>query len=406
MIEYRILGPLEVRANDRVIEIGGPKLRALLVILLLRAGESVPRDVLVHELWGEQPAAGVQHTLDVHVSRLRKTLEAAAADGPVLVTQHGAYRLRLAEGQLDVTLFERLVAEGRDALAGNAPEQAAAKLRAALKLWRGQALADLANGPGPRVEAARLEELRLAAIEDRIEADLALGRHEDVAGELQALIASHPLRERLRGQQMVALYRCGRQAEALEAYQAARRTLVGELGLEPGPELQRLEGAVLQQDASLELPDRAVAAPALGPAAGIRRPSLTGTGGKRRLIAIAGALAVAIALVVTLAPHESAHLVAAADSVGVIDGNATGLSAVVTGVGRPGGVAYGSGAVWVTDTADDLLLKADLAGQVIDRIPVGRGPAGVAAGDGESGWQTSSTAPFRRSIRDPVRRSR
>ena len=383
MIEYRILGPLEVRANDRAIEIGGPKLRALLVILLLRAGESVPRDVLVHELWGEQPAAGVQHTLDVHVSRLRKTLE-AAADGPVLVTQHGAYRLRLAEGQLDVTLFERLVAEGRGALAGNAPEQAAAKLGAALKLWRGQALADLANGPGPRVEAARLEELRLGAIEDRIEADLALGRHEDVAGELQALIALHPLRERLRGQQMVALYRCGRQAEALEAYQAARRTLVGELGLEPGPALQRLERAVLQQDASLELPDRALAAPALGPVAGTRRPSLTGTGGnKRRLIAVAGALAVTIALVVTLATHQSAHLVAAANSVGVIDGNRADLSAVVTGVGRPGGVAYGSGAVWVTDSADDLLLRVNSAGQVIDRIPVGRGPAGVAAGDGE-----------------------
>ncbi|MFY9671580.1 MAG: AfsR/SARP family transcriptional regulator, partial [Trebonia sp.] len=245
MIEYRILGPLEVSANGRLIEVGGPKLRALLVILLLRANESVPRDVLVHELWGEQPPVGAQHSLDVYVSRLRKSLD-AAADGSVVMTRPGAYSLRLAEGQLDARRFEQLVGQGRAALAANAPSQAAEKLRSALELWRGQALADLVNGHGPQIEAARLEELRLCAIEDRIDSDLALGRHADVASELAALAAVHPLRERLHGQLMIALYRSGRQAEALEAYQAARRTLVEELGLEPGPALRRLESAILR----------------------------------------------------------------------------------------------------------------------------------------------------------------
>jgi len=150
MIDYRILGPLEVSADGRVLEVGGPRLRALLVVLLLRANEPVPRDVLVHELWGEQPPAGAQHSLDVYVSRLRKSLD-AAANGPVVLTRPGAYSLRLAGEQLDAHRFERLVAEGRAALGGNEPGQAAAKLRAALELWRGPALADLVNGHGPRV---------------------------------------------------------------------------------------------------------------------------------------------------------------------------------------------------------------------------------------------------------------
>jgi YVTN family beta-propeller protein len=379
MIDYRILGPLEVSANGRLIEIGGPKLRALLIILLLRANESVPRDVLVHELWGEQPPAGAQHSLDVYVSRLRKSLD-AAADRPVLVTRSGAYSLLLAEGQLDARRFEDLVGQGRTALAANAPGQAAEKLRAALELWRGQALADLANGHGPQVEAVRLEELRLSATEDRIDSDLALGRHAEVVGELEALVAVHPLRERLHGQLMIALYRSGRQAEALEAYQAARRTLVDELGLEPGPALQRLESAILRQDASLDPPGPATTAAGVVPVRGRRQPWLLGP---KRLPAIAAALAVAIALLVAVTSRDSAQLVAGPDTVGVIDAGQARLSAVVTAVGRPNGVAYGAGAVWVTDSADNMLLRIDPAGQVNDRIPVGRGPAGVVVADGE-----------------------
>ncbi len=379
MIDYRILGPLEVSADGRVIEIGGPKMRALLVILLLRANEAVSRDVLVHELWGEQLPDGAQHTLDVYISRLRKALD-AAADGPVVVTQAGAYSLRLADGRLDVDIFEHLIEEGKGALAGQAPDQAAAKFRAALSLWRGPALADLANGPGPRADVTRLEELRLGALEDRIEADLALGRHADVVGEIQALVALYPLRERLHGQLMIALYRDGRQAEALKAYQAARRTLVDELGLEPSPALRRLERAILQQDASLELPSRASG---VVPAAGAGQARLTGPGRRIRVLAVTGALAVACALLVAATTRGPGQLAAGPNTVGMIDGGQARLTAVVAGVGRPNGVASGAGAIWITDSADDLLLRADSAGQVIDRIPVGHGPAGVTVSDAE-----------------------
>jgi DNA-binding SARP family transcriptional activator len=310
MIDCRILGPLEVSVDGRVIEIGGPRLRALLVILLLRADEVVPRDVLVRELWGEQPPDGAQHTLDVYVSRLRKALD-PAADGPVVVTRPGASSLRLADGRLDVNLFEHLVEEGKSALAANAPDQAAAKFRAALELWRGPQLADLANGTGPRADVTRLEELRLGAIEDRIEADLALGRHEDVVAELQVLAATYPLRERLHGQLMIALYRSGRQAEALAAYQAARRTLVEELGLDPSPALQRLERAILQQHASLDLPR-----PALGAArvAEPGQPRPTGWDRNKRLLAVAGGLAVATTLLVAVATRGSVQLSAGPSS--------------------------------------------------------------------------------------------
>ncbi len=379
MIDYRILGPLEVSANGRMIEIGGPKLRALLVILLLRADEGVSRDVLVHELWGEQPPDGAQHTLDVYISRLRKALDAAAS-GPVVVTRAGAYSLLLADGRLDVKIFEHLIEEGKGALARNEPGQAAAKFRAALGLWRGPALADLANGRGPRADATRLEELRLGAVEDRIEADLALGRHQDVVSELQALVAMYPLRERLHGQLMIAFYRDGRQAEALEAYQAARRTLVEELGLEPSPALQRLERAILQQDPSLEAPAEA---PGVVPVAGTGPPRLTGPARKLRVLAITVALAVASAVLVAATTRGPGQVAAGPNTVGMIDGGQVRLTAVVAGVGRPDGVASGAGAIWVTDSADDMLLRVDPAGQVIDRIPVGHGPAGVAVADGE-----------------------
>jgi YVTN family beta-propeller protein len=381
MVEYRILGPLEVSADGRAIEIPGAKLRTLLVILLLRANATVARDALVHELWGEHPPAGAQHSLEVYISRLRRALD-ATGDGPVVQTRPGGYRLQLAAGQLDASAFERLVNEGRTALAANVPEKAAADLRAALELWRGPALADLADGTGLRAEVARLDELRIGAIEDRLESELALGRHEGLVGELRALAARHPLRERLHGQLMVALYRCGRQAEALEAYRAARRTLVDELGLEPGPALRELEHAVLRQDAALDLPGRSSAFPSHDLEAGTR-PAARGRNRKHRVYAAAGALALASALLVTVVGRSQAHVVAGPDTVGVIDTRHDSLSAVVTGVGRPSAVTYGAGSAWITDSADDLLLRVNRAGRIIDRIPVGHGPAGLTVGDGE-----------------------
>src|SRR3984957_10418457 len=256
MIEYRILGPVEVSADGRVIEIGGPRLRRLLAILLLHANDPVSRGILVHDLWGDRPPVGAQGSLEVYISRLRKAL-----GRPVLLPRPGGSCLRVGDDQLDSRRFERLVGQGRAELAADAPGLAAASLRAALRLCRGPVLGDLSGESFAQVEVGRLEELRLGATEDRIEADLALGRHGDVVGELEALVAVHPLRERLHGQLMLALYQGGRQAEALGAYRAARQLTIRELGLEPGPALRRLEGALLRQDPALHLPGTAAAPP-------------------------------------------------------------------------------------------------------------------------------------------------
>jgi DNA-binding SARP family transcriptional activator len=263
MIEYRVLGPLEIRANGNPVEIGGPKLRVLLATLLLRSARvhsvrAVPRDVLAGHLWGSRPPGNARHALDVYVSRLRKVLDTAAGQ-QVVMTCRNAYWLRVADGQLDADTFQRLVADGRGAMAADRPDLAAMMLTAALRLWRGPVLADLPGladlpwlaGTGMQAECVRLEELRLIAVEQRIEADLALGRHDDVISELAALAIVYPLRERLHGQLMIALYRCGRQAEALAAYRTARQVLVDELGLEPSPALRRVETAILRHDPAL-----------------------------------------------------------------------------------------------------------------------------------------------------------
>ena len=184
VIDYRLLGPIEVGLNGDVLDIGGRRQRALLAILLLSANEPVSRDVLVDRLWGGSPPAGAQHTLEVYVSRLRKTLESAAGC-QVVLTRPGAYVLRTRRERIDVRRFEGLAGEGRRALAADAPGLAAAELRAALALWRGAPLADLSDELFAQVEIARLEELRAGVIEDRIEADLALGRHADVVSELR-----------------------------------------------------------------------------------------------------------------------------------------------------------------------------------------------------------------------------
>ena len=421
MIDYRILGPLEVSADGRVIEIGGPKLRALLAIMLLRANESVPRDVLVHELWGEQPPAGARGSLDVYVSRLRKALDAAANE-TVVVTRPSAYCLQVTEGQLDARRFERLVEQGRSALAANAPGPAAANLRAALQLWRGNALGDLSCEPFAQVEIGRLEELRLGAVEDRIESDLALGRHADLVSELEALAAVHPLRERLHGQLMVALYRGGRQAEALETYQAARRMLVDELGLEPGTALQRLERAVLQHDSSLELTGRPVAAPALDPVAGPGQSSLIRLDWRKRRIRqhdpilvaprLAGHAAgmrtrrtrmTATALAVTAVLAAGFLLGSGAARTGqamLADGN--GLVAVSTATGRlvaatplggaPEAVSTGANSVWVADPGAGAVMRIDPgSGTAVDRILLGGEPGSIVSGGGAI-WVASSVA--------------
>jgi class 3 adenylate cyclase/tetratricopeptide (TPR) repeat protein len=249
-LELRILGPLEAIAGGRALDLGGPKPRALLAVLLVHAGEVVSTDRLIDELWGELAPKSAHHLLHVYVSRLRKALGAV---GEVLVSRPPGYALEIAAEQLDARRFERLLGEGRRLLAAEDPEAAAERLHEALALWRGPALADFAYEPLAQAEIARLEELNAVALEERIEADLALGRHQGLVGELERLVSAHPLRERPRAQLMLALYRCGRQAEALEAFQEARRVLVDGLGIEPGPALQRLQQAILRHDAALEL---------------------------------------------------------------------------------------------------------------------------------------------------------
>jgi DNA-binding SARP family transcriptional activator len=255
-VEFRILGPLEVGAGDAVLALRGRRQRALLAILVLHANEVVSAERLIDDLWGaDAPESGIA-ALQVRVSQLRRALETHGPDGSAdaIRTQHPGYLLRAAPDQIDARRFGRLLAGGRALAAESEPERAAQVLREALDLWRGPALADFAYEPFAQPEIARLEELRLAALEERIAADLALGRHAELTGELEALVADHPLRERLRAQHMLALYRNGRQADALAVYRDTRSSLVEQLGIEPGEELRHLEQAILRQDPNLAPP--------------------------------------------------------------------------------------------------------------------------------------------------------
>ena len=249
MIEFRILGSLQALKGGCALPLGGAKQRGLLALLLLDRNRVVPRDRLIDALWGEQPPASAANSVQVYVSKLRRLLE--DRDGIALVTEPPGYALRVPAGAVDADEFEHLLAEGKTALAEGACSEAEATLARALALWRGPALADLAPELYAQAEIARLEALRLDALEARFEAMLAVGRQAEAVAELRALVGLHPLDEQLRAQLMRALYRSGRQAEALETYRRFRSLMSEELGLEPGPELRELEQAILRQDASL-----------------------------------------------------------------------------------------------------------------------------------------------------------
>jgi DNA-binding SARP family transcriptional activator len=244
-LEVRLLGPLEVSRDQQPLPLGGPKPRALLAALALETGRVVSVDRLVENLWPGNAPETAPHAVQVYVSQLRKKL------GPLITRRPPGYLLELDAERVDAHRFARLTEEGRAALQGGSPEAAESALRDALALWRGPALADFLYEPFAQAEIARLEELRLVALEERIDADLELGRHVELVSELEALVQAEPLRERPRGQLMLALYRSGRQADALAAYRAARDALVDELGIEPGPDLKQLEAAILRQDESL-----------------------------------------------------------------------------------------------------------------------------------------------------------
>ena len=254
-MDFRILGPLEVLDEGRSVTLGGTKQRTLLALLLVHANETLTTDRLIDELWGERPPANAAKTVQVHVSRLRKALAADAVGGPVVTRERG-YELEVDPERLDSHRFEQLLAKGGSELGAGRPEGARAVLEQALSLWRGEPLADLAHERFAQGEISRLEDLRVGAFEQLVEAKLALGAHAEVVSQLESLIDEHPYREGLRAQLMFALYRCDRQADALQAYQDARRTLVEELGIEPGERLRKLEQAILAQDPALGAPVR------------------------------------------------------------------------------------------------------------------------------------------------------
>jgi YVTN family beta-propeller protein len=426
---FGVLGPLQVLRAGRAVPLGGPRQRAVLALLLLEANRVVSMDRLGEDVWGGDPPGEWANTLQTYVFHLRQALEpgrARGGAGGVLVTSGRGYVLRAGREQLDAAVFEDGFTGGRAALEAGRYAEAAEVLRQALGLWRGPVLADLAGHAFTRPEAARLEELRLAAVEARIDADLGLGRHDALTGELERLAAEHPLRERLHGQLMLALYRCGRQADALAAYRRARGLLAEELGIDPGEPLQRLHASVLAHDPALdwkgsipalagvasggaEMASAGAAgrdkAPGRSRLAGFRAsvhaavPSMLATGPAqvrrraRRLLAAGSALAVAAAVSIVVVARPWAGEATAqlpADSVSLIDFAGGRVGAPVP-VGSPDGVAYGDGSIWVVDNSlvGRLVRINPVTHAVVDHINVGAYPTAVTVSHGDL-WVANS----------------
>ena len=382
-LEVQLLGPVEARMGGQPLPLGRRKQRALVALLALNANRVVSTDELIEALWGERPPPTAPVALYGLVSGLRKLLE-PGQQGTV-VTKAPGYVLALPPASIDLGRFELLVAEGRRALEARDPTTASARLNEALELWRGPPLQDLAYLPFAQREIDRLDELRLGALETRIDADLARGRNGDLVSELESLVAEHPLRERLRAQLMTALYRDGRQADALAAYREARAALV-ELGLEPAGELRELERAILRHDPSL-----AASSPAV--------PEVDGTGPTRlrsprnRWLAVAAVPLVAAAVLAILfaaSSGENGSVRVPANGVGVIE---HGRVVAAGEVGpSPGEVAAGGESLWVTSTDDQTVSRLDPGtGDVRQTISVGSGASGVAADD-RGVWVANSFA--------------
>jgi YVTN family beta-propeller protein len=412
--EFGILGPLQVCRAGCAVPLGGPRQRAVLALLLLEANRVVSMDRLAEDVWGGSPPEGWATTLQTYVFHLRRALEpdrGRGAAGDVLVTRDRGYLLRAGRRHMDAARFQDGFMAGRAALEAGRCAEAAQTLRQALDLWRGPVLADLADYAFTRPEAARLEELRLAAVEARVDADLALGRHDALTAELEQLAAEHPLRERLHGQLMLALYRCGRQADALAAYRRVRGLLAGELGIDPGEPLQRLHASVLAHDRALDwrpgsqtpLPaeDHRAAAdvPVTSPATGRSRLRPAGRSGvlewgrqrARRLLVVGSALAVAAAacIVVVARPWVADATGVPANSVGLVGAAGRRLGAPVA-VGSPGGLAYGERSVWAVGSTGGTLSRINPATHaIVDQIPVGSAPSAVTV-TGGSVWVANS----------------
>ena len=374
-MEFRILGPLEVLDGQQTVRLGAAKQRALLGVLLLHANETVSSARLVDELWGERPPPTAEKLVQGYVHALRKTLGAG-----VVVTRAPGYELRVEAGCLDVQEFERLIDEAR----ASKLEQAVELRAQALALWRGPPLADVVLEGPERNTLARLSELRLTTQIERIDAELALGRDAQLVGELESLAAANPYQERVAAQLMLALYRSGRQADALHVYQTVRRALSDELGLQPGQELRGLEAAILRQDETLT-PDRNVARGAPPPT---EPPSSRPAPSRRRRSRLVPALAILVALGVAATAilafrGEPAPVTVPPNSVAVIDAKTNELVTTVPVGIRPGPIAAGGGFVWVGNLQDRNLSKLGAQGTVVRTIPLdGRTPTGLAFGAG------------------------
>ncbi len=367
-----MLGPLEVVDQGRRVVLGGPKQRALLAILLLHRGEVVSSDRLIDQLWGERPPATAAKTLQGYVSHLRKAL-----GDEVLFTRGGGYLLVAAPGQVDAECFEAMAGDARRALSDGDASRARELLDAGLELWRGEPLADLAYEPFAQREIARLEDARVAALEDRVEAHLMLGHDRDVVGELEALVDVHPHRERLLGQLMLALYRCGRQADALAAYRQGRETLNHELGLEPGPELRALEQRILTHDPTLETQ----VTTALRRSSTERARGARGRG--RALIAAGGALLLAAAIAAGIVVLTGGGIVTVRvppNSVAAIDPHTDRVVEQVTVGARPAGIAFGSRSLWIANLDDQTVSRVNPGTlQTLRTIHFHGPPTGIAS---------------------------
>jgi YVTN family beta-propeller protein len=387
VIEFHLLGSLEAVGDDGKIGLGAPRQKALLAVLLIHRGRMVSADAIIDALWGEHPPATALKIVQGYVSNLRRALGGAA-----LRTEGHGYRLCAEDESTDSDRFERLVTDGRLALEAGDARLARTTLRAALDLWRGPALAEFAEEPFARAEAGRLEQLRLAALEQRIDADLALGDHLRVTGELQLLLRAHPLHEAFAAQLMLAMYRAGRQADALECYRAVRARLVDELGLEPGPALRERERAILVHD------------PALEPTRAITRDTAAMRPSPRRRPAIALALLLfvaAIAAGLTLAArglgtHRPGALRKVANSIVAVDPRGNRVAAVVAVGARPGAVDAGAGSLWVANRDDQTISQVDPERlTTIRTISLGEPPNSIVTAGGRV-WVAGSgpAAPF------------
>ena len=389
-MRFRLLGPIEVSDGDRQIAVGGGRQRALLAALLLRPNETVSTDRLIDELWGEQRPGTAATALHGLVSALRKALEPDRdPDSPptVLVTRAPGYMICVDESDIDAVEFERLHDRGKKALAAGDTAGAAEILRGALALWRGPALAEVADREFASVEAHRLDELRVQALEDRVEADLLLGRAEELVPELEALVAREPLRERPCALLMRALYASGRHADALEVYRQVRRRLVDELGIEPSRRLQELEQAILRQD------------PALGDVAEPLRPVRRTSRRRRRvplaLVALAAVGAGAVLIAAFAFDRGPAPALAGVDGdhLGIIDPRSNAIVGEIAVGERPAAVAVGDGSVWVANAGTGTVMRIDpRTRRVVQTIGIGAPASSLAVarnavwvGDGSAG---------------------